>query len=381
MKIKDVFDIIFSMDNLYDAFQDASNGRRYNRDVLRFAYDAWTNLDELRGRILRGEYEIDRYYIFFVYEPKKRMIMSIGFEHRVVQWAIYRVINPIFVKGYIKDSYGCIPGRGALSAMLRLKGWLQYVSRKEGEWYYLKLDISKYFYRISHRILKKILRKKIKDERLLSILFGIIDCKHTPFGLPPGKSPGDVPLEERLFNVGMPIGNLLSQMFANLYLNELDQFCKRVLGIKFYVRYMDDIIILSNSKMQLHDWRWQIDSFLETELELSLNQKTCIRPINQGIEFVGYRLWFNRVVLRKSTTLGIKRSLKGVREQYQDYEMTLEEVTQTFSSYVGMLKHTDSEELLASLYTDMVLSHGERREDEEEFIQMLPQEEWMLYGI
>ena len=381
MKIKDVFDIIFSMDNLYDAFQDASKGRRYNRDVLRFAYDAWTNLDELRGRIIRGEYEIDRYYIFFVYEPKKRMIMSIGFEHRVVQWAIYRVINPIFVKGYIKDSYGCIPGRGALSAMLRLKGWLQYVSRKEGEWYYLKLDISKYFYRISHRILKKILRKKIKDERLLSILFGIIDCKHTPFGLPPGKSPGDVPLEERLFDVGMPIGNLLSQMFANLYLNELDQFCKRVLGIKFYVRYMDDIIILSNSKMQLHDWRWQIDSFLETELELSLNQKTCIRPINQGIEFVGYRLWFNRVVLRKSTTLGIKRSLKGVREQYQDYEMTLEEVTQTFNSYVGMLKHTDSEELLASLYTDMVLAHGERREDEEEFIQMLPQGEWMLYGI
>lgn len=327
MKIKDVFDLIFSMDNLYDAFRDASKNRRYNKDVLQFAYDAWTNLDELRERILRGEYEIERYYIFFVYEPKKRMIMSIGFEHRVVQWAIYRVINPILVKGYIKDSYGCIPGRGALGAMLRLKGWLQYVSRKDGEWFYLKLDISKYFYRISHRVLKKILRKKIKDERLLAILDGIIECKHTPFGLPPGKSPGEVPLEERLFDVGMPIGNLLSQMFANLYLNELDQFCKRVLGIKFYVRYMDDIIILSNSKMQLHTWRWQIDGFLERELELSLNQKTCIRPINQGIEFVGYRLWFNRVVLRKSTTLGIKRSLKGVREKYEDYEVTLEEVT------------------------------------------------------
>lgn len=368
MKIKDVFDIIFSMDNLYDAFQDASRGRRYNRDVLRFAYDVWTNLDELRGRILRGDYEIDRYYIFFVCEPKKRMIMSIGFEHRVVQWAIYRVINPMLIKGYIKDSYGCIPGRGALSAMLRLKGWLQYVGRKEGEWYYLKLDISKYFYRISHRILKKILCKKIKDERLLSILFGIIDCKHTPFGLPPGKSPEDVPLEERLFDVGMPIGNLLSQMFANLYLNELDQFCKRVLGIKFYVRYMDDIIILSNSKAQLHEWRWKIDSFLETELELSLNKKTCIRPINQGIEFVGYRLWPNRVTLRKSTTLGIKRSLKCMREQYKNYEITFDEVTQTFNSYIGMLEHTDSGELLAALYTDMVLSHEERRDDEEEFI-------------
>lgn len=381
MKIKNVYDIIFSMDNLYDAFLDASNGRRYNRDVLRFGYDSWTNLEELRERILRGEYEIDRYYIFFVYEPKKRMIMSIAFEHRVVQWAIYRVVNPMLIKGYIKDSYGCIPGRGALGAMTRLKGWLECVSKKEGDWYYLKLDISKYFYRISHKVLKKILQKKIGDERLLEVLFGIIDCKHTPFGLPPGKSPGDVPLEERLFDVGMPIGNLLSQMFANIYLNEADQFCKRVLGIKYYVRYMDDIIILSNSKTQLHEWRWTIDSFLENELELSLNRKTCIRPINQGIEFVGYRLWYNKVVLRKSTTLGIKRSLRGVAKKYQDYEMTLEQVTQTFSSYTGMLEHTDSEELLASLYTDMILTHGERREDEERFIQMLPQEERVLYGI
>ena len=221
MKIKNVYDIIFSMDNLYDAFLDASESRRYNRDVLRFGYDSWTNLEELRERVLRGEYEIDRYFIFFVYEPKKRMIMSIAFEHRVVQWAIYRVVNPMLIKGYIKDSYGCIPGRGALGAMTRLRGWLEYVSKKDGDWYYLKLDISKYFYRISHRVLKNILRKKIKDERLLEVLFGIIDCKHTPFGLPPGKSPGDVPLEERLFDVGMPIGNLLSQMFANIYLNEL----------------------------------------------------------------------------------------------------------------------------------------------------------------
>ena len=114
MKIKNVYDIIFSMDNLYDAFLDASESRRYNRDVLRFGYDSWTNLEELRERVLRGEYEIDRYFIFFVYEPKKRMIMSIAFEHRVVQWAIYRVVNPMLIKGYIKDSYGCIPGRGAL---------------------------------------------------------------------------------------------------------------------------------------------------------------------------------------------------------------------------------------------------------------------------
>ena len=160
-------------------------------------------------------------------------------------------------------------------------------------------------------------------------------------------------------------------------------------GVVRYMCVLNDVIywgdspedLAENSKAQLHEWRWTIDTFLEKELELSLNQKTCIRPINQGIEFVGYRLWYNKVVLRKSTTLGMKRSLRGVANKYHDYEMTLEQVTQTFNSYTGMLEHTDSEELLASLYTDMILTHGERRENEERFIQMLPQEEEMLYGI
>lgn len=246
-----------------------------------FNFNAWDNLKEIRDSVYDGTYTIDKYYIFYVYEPKKRMIMSIKFKHRVVQWAIYRVINPMLIKGYIKDSYGCIPERGPLTAMFRLKYWLEQVNRKDEQWYYLKLDISKYFYRISHRILKKILAKKIKDQRLLKLLESIIDCKHTPFGLPPGRSPGEVPLEERLFDVGMPIGNLLSQVFANVYLDALDQFCKRELQIHCYVRYMDDVIILSSSKAQLQEWKVRIASFLETELELQLNNKTCIRPINQ----------------------------------------------------------------------------------------------------
>ena len=145
MKIKNVFDLIFSMENLYGALKDASRGRRYQRDVLDFNYDAWTNLTDLREEILSGEYEIEKYYIFYIHEPKLRMIMSIAFKHRVIQWAIYRVVNPMLVPGYIEDSYGCIPGRGSLSAMQKLKYWLEKVDRQEGEnWYYLKLDISKY---------------------------------------------------------------------------------------------------------------------------------------------------------------------------------------------------------------------------------------------
>lgn len=368
MKIKNVFDLIFSMDNLYGALEDASAGRRYNRDVLCFNLNAWMMLNEIRQSVYNGTYCIEKYYIFYVYEPKKRMIMSIKFRHRVVQWAIYRVINPMLVKGYIEDSYGCITGKGSLSAMQRLQYWLVMVNRQEKQWFYLKLDISKYFYRISHRILKEILAKKIKDKRLLKLLESIIDCEHTPFGLPPGRSPGDVPLEERLFDVGMPIGNLLSQVFANVYLDLLDQFCKRELQIKFYIRYMDDVIILCDSKAQLHIWKDRISAFLETELELQLNSKTCIRPVNQGIEFVGYRVWWNRVILRKSTTLHIKRVLKVKKEAYRVKEITFRNASDTLGSYLGMMKYTDSDALKEKILKDFVLTHEpkESRESIEE---------------
>lgn len=121
MKIKQVFDLIFSDENLYEAIQDASQGRRYNRDVLRVQYDIWNVIRKIQQDVKSGEYKIDKYFIFYVYEPKKRMIMSISFYHRIIQWAIYRVVNPMLVKGYIKDSYGCVPGKGSLAAMERLR--------------------------------------------------------------------------------------------------------------------------------------------------------------------------------------------------------------------------------------------------------------------
>lgn len=375
--IKNVFDLIFSMDNLYLALEDASRSRRYKKDVLQFNDDAGKLLEELRTEVCQGTYHIEKYHVFYVYEPKKRMIMSIAFRHRVVQWAIYRIINPLFVKSYIKDSYGCIDGRGAVGAMKRLKYWVDQVSRKPGTWYYLKLDISKYFYRISHRTLKKILRKKIADERLLHLLFGIIDCDNRPFGLPRGKSPGEVKPEEMLYDVGMPIGNLMSQTFANLYLDVLDQYCKRVLGIDKYIRYMDDVIILGESKSQLRDWRNNIEQFLLSELELDLNRKTCIRPISQGIEFVGYRIWPTHVVLRKRTTLHIKRSLRKIMDQYHDYEITMEDAFASLQSYLGMFCHCDSHSLQEKILEEFVLTHGDRifTAEEYEYIIGEPYEE------
>lgn len=358
MKIKGVFDQIFSMENLYGALEDASIGRRYNRDVMYFNLNAWECLNEIRESIYNGTYRIDKYYIFYVYEPKKRMIMSIKFKHRIVQWAIYRVINPMLIKGYIRDTYGCITGRGPLMAAQRLQYWLREASKdKSIEWYFLKLDISKYFYRISHKVLKRALEKKIKDKRLMELLEKIIDCEHTPFGLPPGCSPGEVPLEERLYDVGMPIGNLMSQVFANVYLDILDQYCKRTLRIRYYIRYMDDVIILGN-KEKLRTWKRLIAEFLEAELALHLNDKTCIRPISQGIEFVGYRIWADKLTLRKKTTLHMKRVLKHRVKQYSVGDITMQQAFDTLACYIGMLEHCDSRILIESMVSSYVLTRN-----------------------
>lgn len=357
MKIKNVFDTIFSMENLYEALQDASRGRRYKWDVLIFNFDAWSNLKALREEIYAGTYDIEKYRVFYVMEPKKRLIMSIAFKHRVVQWAIYRILNPIFVKGYIEDSYGCIDGRGPLTAMKRLKYWVDQVSRKPAKWYYLKLDISKYFYRVSHKVLKRILSKKIKDERLLNLLFKIIDHDGQGFGLPLGVMPDEIDPEEMLHDVGMPIGNLMSQTFANLYLNTLDQYCKRTLRIHYYIRYMDDIVILSCDKSMLHEWKRKIETFLNNELELTLNSKTCVRPLSQGIEFVGYRIWSTHVTIRKKTSLRIRRSLRGIARKYRDYEMSFEDVNKRFQCYMGIMKHFDSRNLKRAILKEFVLTH------------------------
>lgn len=369
--IKNVFDKIFSRENLYRAMQNASRGRRLRPEIAAFNFEAWGNINELKRDIYAGEYRLEKYREFYVNEPKKRLIMSVPFRDRVVQWAIYRVINQNLINGYIKDSYGCIPGRGSLCAMRRLKGWMEKVSRKPDKWYYLKLDISKYYYRISHEILKALLAKKIKDKRLLELLGRIIDCDTCPFGLPDGADLENIPPEERLYDTGMPIGNLLSQMFANIYLDTLDQHCKRTLGIKYYIRYMDDIIILGNDKSGLAEIKGSISRFLQIRLRLKLNNKTCIRPIAQGVEFVGYRIWANRVNVRKSTTLHMKRGVRGIVRKFQAGIVSADKAGQVFSSILGMLAHTDSKEFKECLRNETTLSLGYISERDKEYMNYM----------
>lgn len=352
MKIKNVYQEICSFENLHRAYMNARKCKRYRQEVLGFTNNLEEYLYDMHDQLINHTYKVGEYREFYIYEPKKRLIMALPFYDRVIQWAIYQIINPIFAKGYIADSYACIDGRGAHQAVQRLHYWLRQVDRKPQKWYYLKLDVAKYFYRIDHDALVAILRKKIMDKDLMKLIERII-YSETSFGLELGIH--DPALSKRVTHCGMPIGNLTSQMFANVYLNELDQYCKRKLGIHYYVRYMDDVIILADDKAKLHEYKYLIDTFIQERLKLNLNNKTAIRPISLGIEFVGYKLWPTHIKLRKSTALKMKRRMKQVKRQYEAGKINLDKVSGTVASYHGVLKHCNSHNLRTKLFEDFAL--------------------------
>ena len=221
--LDDIYDEICSYEGLYQSHLEARKGKRYRDDVLVFTDRLEENLIELQNELIWQTYKVGKYRQFYVREPKLRLVMALQYRDRIVQWAIYRQLYPFYDKMFIEDSYACRRGKGSHKAADKLQYWLRQVSRKPGKWYYLKLDISKYFYRVDHLVLLEILSRRIKDPRLFQLLREIINSEDTRFGLPAGVSPDECPEEDWLSDVGMPIGNLTSQLFANIYLNELDQ--------------------------------------------------------------------------------------------------------------------------------------------------------------
>lgn len=347
--IKHIYPKIYDFENLHNAYKKAIKCKRDRPDVMEYTDRLEENLIQLQNEFVWKTYEVGRYNIFYVYEPKKRMIMSLQFKDRVAQHAIYSQLNPFFEKQFIFDSYACRVGKGTHRAVNRLYGWLKQTDRKPQRYYYLKLDISKYFYRVDHEILMGILSRKIADKDLLHVLSVIINCEDTHFGLPLGADVGNVAYDELLGDVGLPIGNLTSQMFANLYLNELDQFCKHRLKLRFYIRYMDDIIILHHDKRFLETVKQEIQIFLDERLRLQLNNKTCIRPTSMGIEFVGFRVWSTHLKLRKKTAKKLKKRLKYLFAAFVAGEIDRATLDRSIASYKGILQHFNSYGLRQSL--------------------------------
>ena len=241
---------IVNFENILEADKNASQCKHYRDENLKFSAHREEGIIDLLNRLTyypvfdeegnqipgktESSYKVGRYRKKQIYEPKPRIIMALEYPDRVVQWAYYQILNPLFDKQFITHSYGCRQGKGTTKARDQLQRWLRKVNRSGKTWYVLKLDISKYFYRVDHAVLMDILSRKIKDEEILRDLYKLINCENTAFGLPAGVQPELCNEEDWLFDRGMPIGNLTSQMFANIYLNELDQYCKHELGIHLF---------------------------------------------------------------------------------------------------------------------------------------------------
>lgn len=344
--IENAYQTICDYDWLEKAYRHARKGKRYRTEVLRFTDNLEGHLLNISREMLAETYRIGPYRHLWVYIPKKRLVMALGFSDRIVQWSVYQLLNPFYDRLFIEDSYACRVGKGSHKAADKLQYWLRQVDRKPGPgWYYLKLDISKYFYRVNHDILLQILSYRIKDKQLLAFLSTVINCEFEPFGLPPGRKPDDTAIDEWLYDTGMPIGNLTSQLFANIYLNELDQFCKHTLRIHYFLRYMDDVIILAQSKEQLHQWHRAIGAYLHDVLALDLNDKTAIRPISMGIEFVGVRTWATHCQLRKSTVRRLKNEVRAISGRLAVGTLSPEDFKRRAVSINGLLTHTNSASL------------------------------------
>ena len=273
-----------------------------------------------------GKYLPSKYWRFWVYDPKKRLILALPYPDRVVhQWYIEEFIKPYYIPRFIYDSYACIPGKGTHAAVDRIQRYMRRMNcENNGHYYILKMDISKFFNSINLNILFDVLQKVIVDPKLLDLTYTILfeDGEHD----------------------GLPIGNYVSQYFANIYLNELDQFCKRRLKIKFYVRYMDDFVALAPNRLMARQWFNEVNEFVVSQLNLQLNRKSRYYPANLGLDFVGYRIYNDYRLLRPRS----KKKLASLINDYEHGVIDASDFVQRINAWHGHARHADTRRLVDS---------------------------------
>ncbi len=299
-----LFEKAFSMENLYQAYLDARRGKRSRRACFEFERYLGENLQNIFNALHDGTYQPDPYFEFVIIDPKRRVIHAPTFRDVVVQHAIYRTIYDIFDSSFIDQSFACRIGYGTHKAAKYARKTMQ---QHAGNEYILKLDVRKFFYSIDRLILCKLIKRKIKDQRLVDVMMLYAEME-TPQGI--------------------PIGNLLSQIYALIYLNPLDHFIKRILKIRHYVRYVDDFMLIGMTRDKCLSLRNTIIDFLHNMLGLALSKST-IAKVQKGVNFCGYRMWRTLIVIRKYSLYKFRRAAKAGKQE-------------SINSLLGHAKNTNS---------------------------------------
>lgn len=311
-------------ENLILAFHNSKKGKAKRRYTKRFQKYLKENLNKLQRELLNQIYKPHELKSFTLRDPKTRKISKSAYRDRVVHHALCNIIVQDFDKEFIYDSYANRIGKGTLKAIERFDKFKRIVSKNNArKCCVLKADIKHYFKEIDHKTLISIIRRKVDDERVIWLI-------------------------ERILSInkkikGMPLGNLTSQFFANLYLNELDQFVKHKLKVKYYIRYVDDFVILHESREQLEKWKTEINSFLKEKLKLELHSsKSGVLNLSSGINFLGFRIFYNYKLLRKSNLKNFERKFNRLRILFDGGVIGREKALRSLEGWLAYCSHANT---------------------------------------
>ena len=328
-KIKNLFYEKLTFNKLLEAHKRARKHKAYKGEVIKFEFNLENNLINLLNNLKNGTYRLGKYFQFKVYEPKERIIQALPYKDRIVhQWYVEEFIKPYIIPKFISTSFACLDNKGTHKAVETVQHQMQIMKRNYGDFWILKCDIKKFFYNINPYILYQILQKYISDKNLIDLSRIFI------FNGPIDKS-----------KIGIPIGNYTSQYFANIYLNELDQYIKRVLKVKYYCRYMDDFILILKTKQDCIKTKKSIEIFLHENLKLELNSKSRYYPYKMGVNFCGYRIFTTHRLLRISSKKKIKKNVKKWNCLYHKKNLNFQYAMQSLNSWIGHSSHCNSYKL------------------------------------
>ena len=329
--IRNEFDKKLTYENLLKAHKLSRKGKGYRKEIILFNLKQEEYIMWLYEKLKNGTYKHSGYTVFYVMEPKLRKIEKIIYLDRIVhRWVVDNFLETYFVPTFINTSYACLKGRGMHKACLDVQKAMQHLERTWKDYYILKMDVRKYFQNIDKGVLYKILVKKIQDTKLLWLLKEIIYSNE-----------GDI---------GLAIGNYTSQMFANIYLNEIDQYVKHVIHCKYYFRYLDDSICMFKTKEEAKEALEKIKKFLWNKLKLELNEKTQIFKNKQGINFCGYKINPYRLKIRDRGKRKLKKKIKELKYMIRTEKIDSKEARKYLCGHFGYIKYANVNNLSNKLF-------------------------------
>ncbi len=329
--IRNEFEKHLTYEKLMEAHKKSKKGKGYRKEIIEFNLKQEEYIIWLLEQLKTQKYKHGGYTTFYVTEPKLRKIEKSRYIDRIVhRWVVDNFLEPAFVPQFVNTSFACLKNKGMHKACLYVQNTMKHCKNIWNEYYILKMDVSKYFDNIDKEILLKIIEKKIKDKKLIWLLNEILYAQKR--------------------EKGIEIVNYTSQMFANIYLNEIDQFIKHKLHIKYYCRYLDDSIVIVKTKEEAKEALKEIEKFLKENLELELNKKTQIFKNKQGVNFCGYKINEYRLKIRDKGKRKLKKKVKKLKEQIKLGKITSKEAHKYLAGHMGYIKYANTRNLENKLF-------------------------------